>query len=80
MMRAIALACLLAAAVTAFAATDRYPADFSEMDLNNDGVLTWDEFHAYYPELSRDAFDGADQENDGRVTPEEWQEFIKKPR
>lgn len=80
MLRVLLLACVLAVATAAFAASDRYPADFSEMDLDNDGVLTWQEFHAYYPELSRDAFDGADTQNDGRVTPEEWREFIKKPR
>ncbi|QJT11246.1 EF-hand domain-containing protein [Oceanidesulfovibrio marinus] len=63
-----------------YASTDRYPADFSEMDTNKDGVLTWDEFHAYYPELSKDAYDGADTQNDGRVTPEEWKAFVNKPR
>lgn len=74
----IAIVCFVALVSLSVAASDKYPSDFVDMDANGDGRLTWAEFHDFYPELSSWEFGGADRNNDGVVTPEEWTAFTRR--
>jgi hypothetical protein len=67
---------LTAAILTACTALPRYEAAFSAIDGNQDQVVEWHEFKAYFPSADPKTFLQADHDKDGNITREEWQSFI----
>ena len=51
--------------------------EMSEMDINNDGMITFDEFSAPHTETLRSAFKMLDTNKDEVISEEEWNEFLK---
>ncbi len=48
---------------------------FDRADTNKDGYLNWEEFHAAFSSLKREAFDLIDTDKDGRISKDEWNAF-----
>ena len=51
--------------------------DMSQMDVNQDGLITFDEFSAPHNETIKSAFKMLDTNNDEVISKEEWEEFLK---
>ena len=51
--------------------------EMSEVDGNNDGVITFDEFSAPTVERLKSGFDMLDTDNDGKIDQKEWDEYLK---
>jgi Ca2+-binding EF-hand superfamily protein len=51
--------------------------DMTEMDTNQDGLITFDEFSAPHMEKYRSAFRMLDTDNDEVINQDEWDEFLK---
>lgn len=51
--------------------------DLSEMDTDNDGVISFEEFSAPHLEQSRKAFDIVDSSENGEVDQDEWNHFLE---
>jgi hypothetical protein len=51
--------------------------EMSEVDANNDGVITFDEFSAPQTEKLRSGFNMIDTNNDGELSKEEYNEFLR---
>jgi hypothetical protein len=51
--------------------------DISEMDGNQDGLITFEEFSAPHNENLKSAFKMLDANNDEVISKEEWEEFLK---
>lgn len=62
----------LSAPPAAPAAADK----FVQMDTSKDGKVTWEEFHATYPQMQQAAFDGIDANKDKAINREEWDAFL----
>ena len=54
-----------------------YMTDMTEMDSNQDGQITFDEFSAPHMDKYRSAFKMLDTNNDEVISKEEWDEFLK---
>lgn len=48
---------------------------FEEIDTNNDGFISWEEFQVAMPNITRIAFDTIDSNKDGKISREEWEKF-----
>lgn len=66
---------ILAWAVPAWA-----DAKFDAMDTDKDKKVTWEEFQKAYPNMTRAAFDMIDTAQEGYISPEEWDVFMKSHR
>ena len=51
--------------------------NISEMDNNNDGVVSFEEYSAYHSEKLRWSFNAIDADNDGSISAGEWDTFLK---
>ncbi len=51
-------------------------AKMGDMDGDNDGVITYEEFDEYYAQNVRVIFDSLDSDKDGTISPEEWKKFL----
>jgi Ca2+-binding EF-hand superfamily protein len=51
--------------------------EMSEMDRNNDGEITFDEFSAPATERLKSGFKMLDINNDDIISQEEWDEFLR---
>ena len=72
-MKTFFLICFcLAVASPALAAT---PDKFSPMDADNDGAVTWEEFHKTYPQMRQGAFDAIDADKNKAISRQEWETF-----
>lgn len=50
--------------------------DMTEMDANEDGLLSFEEFSAAHLENLRGGYDLIDEDNDGVISSEEWSTFL----
>lgn len=51
--------------------------DMNAMDADGDGSLTFDEYSESYKESLRGGFDMIDENNDGEIGVDEWQNFLE---
>ena len=51
-------------------------AKMGDMDGNDDGVITYEEFDQYYSKNVRAIFDALDSDKDGTISSEEWKIFL----
>ncbi|MBW2432690.1 MAG: EF-hand domain-containing protein [Deltaproteobacteria bacterium] len=75
-----AIALLIGAALTANAGHhghSMFGANLSEMDGNNDGMVSYEEYSAYHSERLRWSFNALDTDNDGSLSESEWETFLK---
>lgn len=49
---------------------------FHALDGNGDGQVSWEEFHAVSPNISRQGFDTMDANGDGALGQNEWLAFM----
>ncbi|MGD9350041.1 MAG: hypothetical protein PVF71_10315, partial [Desulfobacterales bacterium] len=49
----------------------------NEMDSNNDGAVSFDEYSAYHTERLRWGFNALDTNSDGLISSDEWETFLK---
>ena len=75
MKRIVLAALLLALAVPALA-----DEKFGAMDADKDQKITWDEFKAAHPGMTRAAFDMIDADKNGYLSHEEWDAFVQSHR
>lgn len=71
----------LACAATLFSSSAASAADpaedrFRALDGNGDGQVSWEEFHAVSPNISRTGFDMMDSSGNGFLELEEWMGFM----
>jgi hypothetical protein len=52
-----------------------YQAHFHEIDSNNNGTVTWEEFKEYFPDGQREVFDALDLDGNQVLDHEEWHQF-----
>ena len=52
-----------------------YNACFRDIDTNEDGMVTWEEFEAYFPQAEPRVFEILDINEDKVVDHEEWHQF-----
>jgi hypothetical protein len=45
------------------------------MDANGDGLVTWDEFAAYFQNVEEKVFNAVDLNQNGNIDHDEWHEF-----
>jgi len=69
-MRKIASA-LLALALVTPAALAQTPLTFTQVDTDGDGLLSFAELKAVWPDLTQEEFDAADSDGKGGLTPDE---------
>lgn len=50
---------------------------FAQMDTNNDGKVSYEEFKAYFPDMREEAFVVIDKNGDKFIERVEWDEFVK---
>jgi len=53
----------------------QYNAHFENMDSNKDGLVSWEEFKAYFPKAEPRVFSTIDINKDGYIDPDEWHKF-----
>ncbi len=51
--------------------------NMSQIDTNNDGVISFDEYAAFHSEKLRWSFNALDTDNDGSISSNEWDMFLK---
>lgn len=51
--------------------------ELSEMDTDNDGVISFEEFSAPHMERYKSAFDALDSSQNGEIDQEEWTKFLE---
>jgi len=51
--------------------------EMSEIDSNDDGTITFDEFSAPTVDRLKSGFDMLDTDNDGKIDQKEWDEYLK---
>jgi hypothetical protein len=51
--------------------------DVSDMDINNDEMVSYDEYSAYHSERLRWSFNALDTDNNGSISKGEWDTFLK---
>ena len=49
---------------------------FSNLDINGDGSLSFDEYQKAFPAFERKGYDSLDTDKDRTLNPQEWQAFI----
>ena len=54
-----------------------YMREMSELDSNEDGLITFDEYSAPYIEKHRSAFKMLDTNNDDLIDNDEWDKFLE---
>ena len=54
-----------------------FSADISQMDTNNDGMVSFEEYSAFHTEQMRWSFNALDIDNDGSISADEWETFLK---
>ena len=52
-----------------------YNAHFGDMDSKKDGLVTWEEFKAYFPQAEPKVFSAIDINKDGAIDHDEWHKF-----
>lgn len=52
-----------------------FNAHFGDMDANGDGLVTWDEFAAYFQNSEEKVFNAVDLNQDGKIDHDEWHEY-----
>lgn len=62
---------IVALGISALAMTAAQAAELSEIDTNGDGVISMEEAKVAMPDLSEEAFSGADADGDGSLNAEE---------
>ena len=75
-----ALALFLGAVINAHAGHHgcmMFSYDISDMDTNNDGVVSFEEYSAIHSEKLRWGFNALDTDNDGSISANEWEAFLK---
>jgi Ca2+-binding EF-hand superfamily protein len=76
-LSAIALLIGAAATVNAGHHGSMFGAELSDMDSNNDGMVSFEEYSAYHSEKLRWSFNALDSNNDGSISESEWNTFLK---
>ena len=54
-----------------------FSADISDMDADNDGTVSFEEYTAFHTEQLRWSFNALDIDNDGFISSDEWDTFLK---
>lgn len=54
-----------------------FSTDISDMDKNNDGMVTFEEYSAHHSEQLRWSFNALDTDNNGSINESEWEQFLK---
>ncbi len=62
--------------VSGAVAADPAIARFHALDGNGDGQVSWEEFHAVSPNISRKGFEMMDSNGDGQLCESEWTAFM----
>jgi Ca2+-binding EF-hand superfamily protein len=52
-----------------------YNAAFENMDANKNGLVSWEEFKAYFPQAEPGVFSAIDLNKDGAIDHDEWRSF-----
>jgi hypothetical protein len=52
-----------------------YNAHFGNMDPDNDGKVSWQEFKAFFPKADEKVFAAIDLNKDGAIDHDEWHDF-----
>ena len=52
-----------------------YDAHFPDMDVNGDGLVSWDEFNRQFADAEKNVFRAIDLNTDGNLNHDEWHEF-----
>jgi len=52
-----------------------YNARFENLDSKKDGLISWEEFKAYFPHAEPKVFSAIDINKDGYIDPDEWHKF-----
>ena len=76
----LAIALFLGAVINAHAGPHGYMmfnSDISNMDTNNDGMVSFEEYSALHSDKLRWGFKALDTDNDGSISANEWETFIK---
>ena len=76
----LAFALFLGAVINAHAGHHGYmvfSSDISDIDTNNDGVVSFEEYSALHSEKLRWGFNALDTDNDGFISASEWKTFPK---
>ena len=73
---------LVAGSISASIASHHYHGcggmrDMTEMDSNEDGEITLEEFSARQMEMQKNAFEMLDTNNDGVIDSTEWDNFLE---
>lgn len=75
-----AFALLIGAATTVKAGHHGYSmfsADLNDMDSNKDAIVSYEEYSEYHSEQLRWSFNALDTDNDGSISEDEWNTFLK---
>lgn len=67
---------LAAAAIVAFASPAFAQLDFDAVDVNADGVVTWEELQAAVPDATEEQFQAADLDGSGDLDREEFSALL----
>ena len=54
-----------------------FSANISDMDKNNDGAVTFEEYAQFHSDQLRWSFNTLDSDNDGSINDGEWDQFLK---
>ena len=76
----LAFALFLGAVINAHAGHHGYMmfrSDISDMDTNNNGMVSFEEYSALHFEKLRWGFNALDTDNDGSISASEWETFLK---
>jgi hypothetical protein len=76
----LAIALFIGAVINAHAGHHGYmmfSSDIRDMDTNNDGVVSFEEYSALHSEMLRWGFNAIDSDNDGSISANEWETFLK---
>jgi hypothetical protein len=60
---------------TALPDPKEYNAHFENMDSRKDGLISWEEFKAYFPRSEPQVFSAIDLNKDGYIDHDEWHKF-----
>jgi hypothetical protein len=60
---------------TALPDPKQYNAHFGDMDFKQDGLISWEEFKAYFPTAEPQVFSAIDLNTDGTIDHDEWHKF-----
>jgi hypothetical protein len=54
-----------------------FSSDISQMDTNDDGMVSFEEYSDFHTEQMRWSFNALDADNDGSISTTEWETFLK---